>query len=154
MKLTKLAAVASVTSIVLLTGLSEALINTKAASANNVTNSTIIAKKGETLSTGNFVTVDKTTRGGVKIVEKNGRRYVELASNFRTARGPALEVILHRNRRVSKAINERDYVSLATLRRVNGTQLYLIPNNVDLSDFQSVAIWCEEFNVTFGYATI
>ncbi|MGF1488209.1 MAG: DM13 domain-containing protein [Prochloraceae cyanobacterium] len=154
MKLTKLAAVASVTSILLLAGLSETIVNIKPASAQNAPNSTIIAKKGDTLSTGNFVTVDKSTRGGVKIIEKNGRRYVELASNFRTARGPALEVILHRNRRVSKAINEGDYVSLATLRRVNGTQRYLIPNNVNLNDFESVAIWCEEFNVTFGYASI
>ncbi|MEO1340639.1 MAG: DM13 domain-containing protein, partial [Cyanobacteria bacterium J06635_13] len=28
------------------------------------------------------------------------------------------------------------------------------PENVDLSDYASVAVWCEDFNVTFGYAEL
>jgi len=153
MKLTKLAAVAGVTSIVLFAGLTEAIASSKIAATNNISNSTLIAKKVD-LATGRFVTVDKNTRGMVKIVEKDGRRYLELQSNFSTASGPALEVILHRRSRVSASIREQDYISLGTLKKRRGTQSYLIPNNIDLEDFQSVAIWCEEFNVTFGYAKI
>ncbi|MEO1187371.1 MAG: DM13 domain-containing protein [Cyanobacteria bacterium J06636_27] len=29
-----------------------------------------------------------------------------------------------------------------------------MPANFDLDDFKSVAIWCEEFNVTFGFARL
>ena len=149
MKINKLAATVGITSIVLLAGLDQTMINPQKASANNLSNSTLIAAKGDVLANGRFVTVDKNTRGMVKIIEKNGKRYLELRSNFRTARGPALEVILHRNSRVSTSISEGDYVSLATLQRVRGTQRYLIPDNIDLDDFQSVAIWCEEFNVKY-----
>lgn len=155
MKLNKLAAIAGVTSILLVAGLSETIVNAKAASANSLSNSTLIAAKNkQVIATGNFVTVDKRTSGGVKIVEKDGQHYVQLLNNFRTTRGPALEVILHRNARVSQAIDQGSYTSLATLQRFNGSQLYRIPDNVDINDFQSVAIWCREFNATFGYASL
>ncbi|MDY6898910.1 MAG: DM13 domain-containing protein, partial [Cyanobacteriota bacterium] len=29
-----------------------------------------------------------------------------------------------------------------------------IPENVNLADYKSVGIWCEEFNATFGYASL
>lgn len=141
MKINKLAAVAGFTSILVLAGAIESIANTRISTANNLSNSTLIAAKDkQVVSSGRFVTVDKRTRGMVKIVEKNGQRFVELQSNFRTANGPALEVILHRNSRVSKSIDEGSYVSLATLKKVNGKQLYLIPDNVNINDFQSVAI--------------
>ena len=34
------------------------------------------------------------------------------------------------------------------------TQRYAIPANINIEDYESVAIWCQEFNVTFGYADI
>jgi len=90
----------------------------------------------------------------VQIVEINGQRYVKLLSNFRTNGGPQLELILDRNSTVSKSICSRDYVTLSALKKVNRSQLYRIPNNINLNNFESVAIWCRQFNVTFGYATI
>lgn len=90
----------------------------------------------------------------MQIVEINGQRYVKLLSNFRTNGGPQLELILDRNSTVSKSICSRDYVTLSALKKVNRSQLYRIPNNINLNNFESVAIWCRQFNVTFGYATI
>ena len=154
-KFTKLATIASVTSIVLFAGLGETIVNAKPATANTISNTTLIAtKQDRVLTTGGFVSVDKPTRGEVKILEIDGKRYLELASNFKTRSGPALEIILHRNSSVPTSIGRQDYVTLSKLKKVSGTQRYLIPNNVDLKDFQSVAIWCRQFNVTFGFASI
>ena len=154
MKLKLLATLSCATSIVLLAGLTATGITTPSASASSLSHSTLIAAKGDVLATGRFVRVDKSTSGSVKIVESNGQRYLELLSDFRTSRGPQLEVILHRNQRVPNSIRRQDYITLSPLKSLTGTQRYLIPNNVDLNDFKSVAIWCRQFNVTFGYASI
>ncbi len=155
MRLNKLAAIAGVTSIVVLAaGLTETIITTRSANASSLDKSTLIAEKNEVLTTGRFVRVDKSTSGGVQIVESDGKRYVELLSNFKTSGGPQLEVILHRNSVVPKSIRRADYITLSSLKSVDGNQRYLIPDNIDLKDFSSVAIWCRQFNVTFGYASI
>ncbi|MGB3636711.1 MAG: DM13 domain-containing protein [Rivularia sp. (in: cyanobacteria)] len=49
---------------------------------------------------------------------------------------------------------EQNYLTLAALQRFDGAQRYEIPANFDLDDFKSVAIWWEEFNVTFGFARL
>ena len=78
----------------------------------------------------------------------------EFSKGFTTARGPKVRVVLHRNSTVPVNLNERNYVTLANLQRFDGAQRYEIPDNFDLDDFKSVAIWCEEFNVTFGFARL
>ena len=92
--------------------------------------------------------------GTAKIVTVNGKRYLEFSKGFTTARGPKVRVVLHRNSTVPVNLNERNYVTLAALQRFDGAQRYEIPDNFDLDDFKSVAIWCEEFNVTFGFARL
>lgn len=124
-------------------------------SANNL-NSTVIVAANTPIKTGKFVTVkqEKATTGQAKIYVENGKRYLELDSEFSTANGPAVEVILHKNNQVPVNIVEKDYISLAKLKSFKGNQVYLIPDNVNLDDYESVAIWCRQFNVTFGFAEL
>ena len=91
--------------------------------------------------------------GGVSIVTEGGQRYLEFDSAFRTDSGPDLFVLLHREA-VPTGYAESDYVSVGRLQRIEKTQRYLIPEGVDTADFGSVVIWCRQFNVTFGYATL
>ena len=129
----------------------EARVNTQ--TVRNSTSSTLIAE-ATVLATGSFVNADKSASGTAKIINKDGKRYVKLASDFTTVSGPALKVILHNSDVVGSNIPESSYISVGILQETSGEQLYEIPANVDLSDYKSVAIWCEEFNVTFGYATL
>ena len=103
---------------------------------------------------GQFVAVEHPTKGQVQIVEEDGARYLEIGQDFQSDSGPDLKVILHRADTVDLKVKEGDYVSLGALQSVNGAQRYLIPEDVDLANYQSVAIWCEEFNATFGYAPL
>ena len=103
----------------------------------------------------NFVSVgSKTTNGQIRIINENGQRYIEFDQSFVTDRGPDLKVILHRNPSVRSQIRENNYLEIAPLQSFRGTQRYLIPQEVDLSQYSSVAIWCRQFNVTFGYAEL
>ncbi|MDJ0575497.1 MAG: DM13 domain-containing protein [Xenococcaceae cyanobacterium MO_234.B1] len=141
------------TSALLLTTIGGVVI-TPQVKANSLRESTqLVAVK--TTSTNSFVSVGghKTT-GGVKIKSENGKRYLEFDRAFATDNGPDLKVVLHRNSSVGANLKEGDYVAIAPLNSFNGKQRYLIPNNIDLTKYSSVAIWCKQFNVTFGYAQL
>ncbi len=115
----------------------------------------------ETLSTGSFVSGEHPTQGTVRLINENGQHYVELADNFQTNPGPDLFVILHRSDDVigstvppAYPIREGDYVTIAPLQQVSGTQRYDLPASLNVDDYASVAIWCRQFNAIFGSASL
>lgn len=110
---------------------------------------------------GSFVAGEHPTEGRVSIINENGKNFIELDQSFKTDKGPDLFVVLHRSKDILKASNppsypikEGEYINISPLRNVSGTQRYEIPSNVTLSDYNSVAIWCRQFNVTFGTAAL
>lgn len=108
------------------------------------------------LASGQFVTVDQShaTTGTARIVEKDGQRFLEFDAAFDTARGPAVQVVLHKANSVPVSLAESDYVYVGDLQSFEGAQRYAIPADINIEDYESIAIWCQEFNVTFGYADI
>jgi hypothetical protein len=111
---------------------------------------------------GNFVSGEHSTQGKVKITNKNGKSFLELEQSFKTSSsGPDLVVILHRSDNIlaatkapSYALKSGDYVILGRLKKFSGAQVYEIPNNINLADYKSAAIWCRKFNATFGVAKL
>ena len=117
----------------------------------------VITRAAKTLlSSGQFVTVDQShaTTGTARIVEKDGQRFLEFDAAFDTARGPAVQVVLHKGNSVPVSLTEGDYVYIGDLQSFEGAQRYAIPADINIEDYESVAIWCQEFNVTFGYADL
>lgn len=114
------------------------------------------------LRSGSFVDGEHPTQGTVQIVMQNNQRRLELDSAFATSTsGPDLFVVFHRLADVIGSttppafpIQDRDFVLLAPLKQYNGAQSYAIPDNLNLDTFQSVAIWCRQFNATFGAARL
>ncbi len=125
-------------------------------------NKTVISQNSTAIKSGTFVSGEHTTQGTVSITAKNGKSMLELAQSFKTSNlGPDLVVILHRSNNVigstkppAHALKKGDYVILAPLKKYSGAQSYAIPNNINLADYQSVAIWCRKFNATFGAAKL
>ena len=156
MKFNKLAGL-GITSILLFGSFGQLAVNPGVAEARPASETTIIAQNSQSLiSSGSFVTVeqDHPTNGIAKIVKVNGKRYLEFDKAFTTARGPKVRVVLHRKNNVPVKIKSENYVTISRLKGFDGAQRYEIPANLDLDDFKSVAIWCEKFNVTFGYASL
>lgn len=136
-------------------------------SANSVTQSVPTSKespgavKSDVVKSGTFVSGEHPTSGTARIVTKNGKLSLELDQSFKTSnKGPDLVVILHRSDNVigstkppSYPLQKSDYVILAPLKKFSGAQSYSIPNNINLADYKSAAIWCRKFNATFGAAT-
>ncbi|MUG93855.1 electron transfer protein with DM13 domain protein [Scytonema sp. UIC 10036] len=120
------------------------------------------AQNASAISSGTFVSGEHTTQGTVRITNKNGKAVVELEQSFKTSEmGPDLVVILHRLENVigstkppAYPLKKDDYIVIAPLKKFSGAQSYVIPDNINLANYKSVAIWCRKFNATFGAASL
>ncbi len=108
------------------------------------------------LRSGTFRPAEHPTQGKVTILREGDRRYLVLGDDFNTDAGPDLFVVLHRSDKLSATSKfaEGDYLSLAPLRQTSGGQRYAIPDAANLEDYAAVAIWCRQFNATFGFAPL
>ena len=127
------------------------LINlVQAGEMSSPTESEAMSKKA-----GTFVAAEHPTQGMARIVSENSKRFLEFDRDFKSDAGPDLHVILHRAASLPKGgLKEQDYVILSRLQKVSGKQRYAIPQNINLANYRSVAIWCRQFNATFGYAPL
>ncbi|MGD1875335.1 MAG: DM13 domain-containing protein [Mastigocoleus sp.] len=157
MKLNKFAA-STITSIILLGSIGQLAINVQPVRANHPSSGFELSRKPRQskslLASGKFVKAEKATTGNAKIFSINGKRYLRLSKEFSTGNGPDVKIILHKNNSVPANIKEGNYISLAPIKSFNGSQTYAIPSNINLDNYKSVGIWCEEFNATFGYASL
>ncbi|MBE7385927.1 MAG: DM13 domain-containing protein [Leptolyngbya sp. SIO1E4] len=114
-----------------------------------------------TSRTGTFVSAEHETQGSATLTTQDGVQTLVFDEPFATSDGPDLVVVLHRSATVldetpppAYPLTEGDYVVLAPLTATTGSQEYVIPADVNAEEYQSVAIWCQEFNATFGAAAL
>jgi hypothetical protein len=84
-------------------------------------------------------------RGKVAVYE----RAVFLEQDFEVGPGPKFHVYLVPKATVRRSadLEAEMFVDLGRLRAFKGSQRYEIPAGVNLANFQSVIIWCEQFSV-------
>jgi Electron transfer DM13 len=109
------------------------------------------------LARGMFISHEHHTSGTASIVRQpDGSRVLAIA-NLDTSQGPLVKVWLT-EQKVSKdgwhVFDDGKYVDLGSLKGNLGNQLYPIPHDADLSQLQSVTIWCDRFDVSFGAAEL
>lgn len=74
--------------------------------------------------------------------------------NFEATNGPDLHVILATNPQPTSHQELGDYIDLGSLKGNIGSQNYEIPADTDVSQYQSVVIYCMPFHVVFSTATL
>ncbi len=91
------------------------------------------------------------TRGGWRIIEADGARYVELTSDFETEKAPDLKIFLSplRTKDLDSKNAMRGAVRVAKLTSIRGAARYKLPA-VDLAKFQSIILHCEQYSVLFA----
>jgi hypothetical protein len=85
--------------------------------------------------------------GGARIISVDQRNVLRL-EEFRSTNGPDLYVYLATDKDAS------DFVNLGRLKANIGNQNYEIPDGTDLSKYDTVLIWCQQFSVLFGSAEL
>ena len=81
---------------------------------------------------------------------------VHLNADFEVGPGPAYHVYLVPLAEVtpSTAVSRSMFIDLGRLRAFKGSQVYKIPDGVDLRKYPHVVIWCEHFSVLISPAKL
>lgn len=105
---------------------------------------------------GTFSFIDSVHNGegSATIYELPESRRVLRFENFQVTNGPQLHVILSPEEPTSILDGVGDYVDLGALKGNIGNQNYEIPDDVDLSLYKSIVIYCVPFRVVFSAATL
>lgn len=111
------------------------------------------------LAGGRLISHEHATAGTVSVLRlPDGSRILRL-EGLDTSDGPDLKVWITdapviEGRDGWHVFDDGRYRNLGDLKGNHGNQNYVIPADLDLADFRSVAIWCDRFNVSFGAATL
>jgi hypothetical protein len=114
-------------------------------------------RRGRVVAEGTFIHANKSDpvhwgKGGVTVRQDS----VFLNEDFEVGPGPKYHVYLVPKApvRSSGDVPGEKFVDLGRLRAFKGSQRYAIPADLDLSGFQSVVIWCEQFSVLISPADL
>jgi len=90
--------------------------------------------------------------GSWSIVHRNGSNVLVLDQNFKTKSAPDLKIFLSTNS--LENLNGRNATSgsvlISPLKSNKGAQEYIIPANIDVSQYQSLIIHCEAYSKLWG----
>jgi hypothetical protein len=96
---------------------------------------------------GSFVNSAHPTSGNVTINKEKTKLNF---TNFKSDSGPDLDIYL-----VSNLSNVNGgFINLGDIKGLNGNYVYDLPANTDFTVYKYVVVWCVDFNVNFGYATL
>ncbi len=120
---------------------------------------TVVPSEPVLLSSGEFVSHEHSTTGTAQIIKlPNGHRQLAL-SNLSTTNGPDVHVWLSAGPVVEGrdgwyTAGGHDFIDLGLIKGNLGDQLYDIPDDIDLSRYPTVDLWCVQFGVSFGAAAL
>ena len=108
------------------------------------------------LSTSEWISIGHPGSGTVLVYRQPDGSHVVRFEDLEVSNGPDLLVILSAAPLVDDraAYSAAEYLSLGDLKGNIGNQNYVVPAEVNLADYQTVAIWCRRFNYTFNAADI
>ena len=99
-----------------------------------------------------FVKKRYKIKGTAKIETVDNQTKIVLSDDFKTKNGPDLKVFL--TKKPISDLSGDEVVSqglkLSVLKSNKGAQSYIIPADVDLSEYESIVIHCEAYTVLWG----
>lgn len=116
----------------------------------------LAADHGMVKHSGDLVKKRKTLKGSYEIVQREGARYVVFSDDFKAAKGPDLKIFLSPTNiaQVDGKTAINGSINLGELQKTTGAQEYRIPDDVDLANFSSVLVHCEQYSVLWGGADL
>ncbi|WLR42748.1 DM13 domain-containing protein [Bacillus carboniphilus] len=113
-------------------------------------------KEDEQLYSGEFHDGSKKAEGTATIHQLASGEKILRLTDFSTSDGPDVFVYLVATEDVTSddQIKDDNFINLGKLKGNKGNQNYQIPDDIDLTKYQSVSIWCKRFSVSFGAAPL
>jgi hypothetical protein len=113
-------------------------------------------QRPKVLAKGEFHKVEKAGKGTATVYKlADGKRVLRL-TGFETENGPDLHVrlIAADDAKDTASVAKAEFVELGKLKGNKGNQNYNLPEDVDLSKYKVVSIWCNRFSVNFAAAPL
>lgn len=111
------------------------------------------AETKKKIATGTFIHPNPKDRvhygkGTVSIYKSKNQYEIFLNKDFKVGPGPAFHVFLSdaKNIKTNAAFNNSKKYDLGVLKSFQGSQVYLVPSAVNLSEIHSVVVWCVSFS--------
>ena len=99
-----------------------------------------------------------TFEGSWKIEKDGDSTYVVMGDNFKTKKAPDLKIYLSKlNFKEIDADNASDAntsVFVAQLTSYKGAKKYLIPSGINVSDYKTILVHCEQYTKYWGGAPL
>lgn len=112
-----------------------------------------IAEAEATMSlSGEFIKKQKSIKGSWEIIQRGDQTVIKFGDDFRAKRGPDLKVFLS-PKTVSNVTGKTatdGAVLIAELSSNKGAQEYILPDGINLNDFESLLVHCEAYSVLWG----
>jgi len=105
------------------------------------------------VKTGSFQDVAHHGSGMVSLIRYDAGHIIRF-ENLDVLNGPDLRVLLSRNSDVGSSDDLGEYLELGKLKGNKGNQNYTVPAGTDLSEYNSVIIYCKPFRVVFNSANL
>ena len=114
------------------------------------------ASVARSLSAGQFHSVAHETHGTATIQDVGGGRRVLRLTDFTTSNGPDVRVYLvaAADAADNETVTKAGFVELGRLKGNEGDQNYDVPDDLDLTRYRAVTIWCRRFSVNFATAPL
>jgi hypothetical protein len=114
------------------------------------------ASVARALASGRFHSVAHETHGTATIQDLGDGRRVLRLTEFATSNGPDVRVYLvaSPDAKDNETVTKAGFVELGNLKGNEGDQNYDVPEDLDLSKYQAVTIWCRRFGVNFATAPL
>jgi len=153
--------------ILALAGCSPAAQDTQAATKTPLQTSTItdtttvkpaetprykMANKSSEQAADSFINKRYSIKGSWSVDKADGQNIISFSDDFKTKGGPDLKVYLS-TRTIAELENgdvENSSVKISVLKSNRGEQSYIVPTELNLSDYKSVVIHCEAFSMIWG----
>lgn len=87
-------------------------------------------------------------KGSVSVYKSNHGYEILLGKDFKVGPGPAFHVFLSdaKNIKTNTAFQNSKKYDLGMLKSFRGSQVYVVPSQVNISDIHSVVVWCVSFS--------
>ena len=112
-----------------------------------------LAAELQPVSSGQFIDLSFIHRGeGSAFIFKDEAQQILRFEGFKVTNGPDLQVLLVEDISAVEKDTVGEHINLGPLKGNVGDQNYLLPADIDLSNYSGVVIYCEPFNVVFSIA--
>ena len=105
------------------------------------------AAADKTIASGTWAKKSKKASGAWSIVEKDGKRVLQLDEKFKTSKAPDLKIVFSPHS--AEAASNKNALEggrvLSLLKSAKGAQKYELPTDLDPGQYKSVLIHCEKY---------